>query len=77
VGIEANRKSGKFRRTAKLEIQQNWKTRSSTNQDLSQKQQDRNPMKLHCQEFRCPGEQEFRKTTVCPSGTLPPDIPQI
>ena len=34
-------------------------------------------MKLHCQEFRCPGEQEFRKTTVCSSGTLPPDIPQI
>ena len=53
---------------------ENW---NSTNQDLSQKQQKGNPMKLHCQEFRCPGEQEFRKTTVCPSGTLPPDIPQI
>ena len=34
-------------------------------------------MKLHCQEFRCPGEQEFRKAMVCPSGILPPDIPQI
>ena len=102
VGVEADRKSGKFSKTGKRKfnesgnstIQQKWKfnnstkveiqqfnkdgkTGNSTNQDLSQKQQNGNPMKLHCQEFRCPGEQEFRKTTVCPSGTLPPDIPQI
>jgi len=52
----------------KLEIQQI---------KIYQKQQNWNPMKLHCQKNRCPREQDFRKATVCPSGTLPPDIPQI
>jgi len=76
----AKRKNWKFSKTGKLEIQQkwkfnkNWKTGHSTNQDLSQKQQNRNPMKLH---FRCPEEQEIRKAVVRLSGTLPPDIPQI
>jgi len=114
VGVEADTKSGKFSKTAKLEILENWKfnksgnstkleiqqnwkfnksgnstiqqkwkfnkngkTGNATNQDLSQKQQNGNPMKLHCLEFRCPGEQDLRKTMVCSSGTLPPDIPQI
>jgi len=54
----------------KVEIQQNWTTGNSTNQDLSvEKQQNGNPMKLHCQDA---GEQDFRKATVCPSGTIPP-----
>ena len=80
--------SGKFSKTAKLEIQklENLKFNKSGNStktgklDIQQiriyhkNQQNRNPMKLH---FRCPEEQEFRKTVVCPSGTLPPDIPRI
>ena len=81
----ADRKSGKFSKSGKLEIQQKWKFNKTGNSKKWKFNKNRktgnstnsNPMKLHCQEFRCPGEQEFRKTMVCPSGTLPLDIPQI
>ena len=75
----AKRQSLKF---SKLEIQQKWKFNKNWKLEIQQiriyhkKQQNGNP-KLHCQEFRCPGEQDFRNATVCPSGTFPSDIPQI
>jgi len=62
--IQQKWKFNKSGNSTKVEIQQKWKfnkkgkTGNSTNQDLSQKQQNGNPMKLHCQEFRCPGIQE-------------------
>ena len=75
VWVWKHSKSGNFNKVAKLEIQQNRKTGNSTKTgnwklDLSQKQQNGDPMKLHCQEFRCPWKLEFKKLTVCPSGTL-------
>ena len=69
---------------AKLEIQQNWKTRNSTKVEIQQKLENwilnksgfitktakRESYEAVFQEFRCPEEQEFRKAAVCPSGTL-------
>ena len=60
---------------AKLEIQQNWKTRNSTKVEIQQKLENwilnrsgfitktakRESYEAVFQEFRCPEEQEFRK----------------
>jgi len=51
--IQQNLKTGN---STKVEFNKNLKTGNLTNQDLSQKQKNRDPMKLHCQEFRCPGK---------------------
>jgi len=77
VGVEADRKSGEFSKMAKLEIQrnlENWKFNKSGFITKTAKQESYEAV---FQEFRCPGEQEFRNAVVCPSGTLPPGIPQI
>jgi len=50
--IQQNWKTGNSTKVENWKFNKHLKTGNWTNQDLSQKQQNGDPMKLHCQEFR-------------------------